>query len=68
MFRDHALPRTRVAVLESEALRIRAVSDEHRMASRVHGAEHVGAQHHAVVHRDRYVPVDAHAVAQFVYR
>ncbi len=28
-------------------------------------AKHVGAQHEAVVHRDRHVPVDAHAVADF---
>ncbi len=27
-------------------------------------AKHVGAQHEAVIHRDRHVPIDAHAVAR----
>ena len=65
MLGDHALPGARVAVLEGEALRVRAVGEDHRVAALGDRTEHVGAQDEAVVHRDRHVPVDAHAVADF---
>jgi hypothetical protein len=29
--------------------------------------EDVGAQHHAVVHRDWGVPIDAHSIARFAF-
>ena len=63
MLLGHALPRARIAVLEGEALGVGAVGQDHRIAAVLDRAEHVGAQHEAVVHRDRHVPVDAHAVA-----
>ena len=61
----HALPGARIAVLESEPLGIGAVAQDHRIAALGDRAEHVGAQHEAIVHRDRHVPVDVHAVAGF---
>jgi hypothetical protein len=59
----HALPRARIAVLEGEALGVGAVAQDHRIAAVLDGTENIGAQHQAVVHRDRHVPIDAHAVA-----
>jgi hypothetical protein len=59
----HALPRTRIAVLEGETLGVGSIAQNHRIAAVLHRTEDVGAQHHAVVHLDRHVPVNAHAVA-----
>src|SRR5260221_278619 len=59
----HALPGARIAVLESEALCIRAVAQDHRIAAILYWTKDVGAQHEAVVHLDRDIPIDAHAVA-----
>jgi hypothetical protein len=53
---------------ESEPLGIRTVAQDHRITAFRDRAKHVGAQHLAVVHRDRGVPVDAHAVAGFAAR
>ena len=65
MFLGHALPRARIAVLEGEALGIGAVAQDHRIAALLHRPKDVGTQHEAIVHLDRDVPVDAHAVAHF---
>ncbi len=65
MLRHHALPGARVAVLEGKALRVRAVAEDHRVTTVRRRPENVGAQDEAVVHRDRHVPIDAHAVADF---
>src|SRR5262245_43208516 len=59
----HALPRARIAVLEREALGVGAVAQDHRIAPVLHRPKDVGAQHQSVVHPDRDVPIDAHAVA-----
>src|SRR6266403_771498 len=64
MLADHALPGARVAVLEGEPLRIGPVAKEDRVPTFHARAEQVGAQHQPVVHDDRDVPVDAHAVAE----
>ena len=61
----HALPRARIAVLEGKPLGVGAVGQDHRIAAFGEGPEHVGAQNKAVVHGDRHVPIDAHAVAGF---
>ena len=63
MLRDHLLPAGRVAVLEGKPFPIRAVAENDRVASLGDRAEHVGAQHETVVHDNRQIPVDAHAVA-----
>ncbi len=60
---DQAVPRVGVAVLEAEALAVRAVGDQGRVRSVVRRTEHVGPEDDAVVHRQRDVPLDAHAVA-----
>ena len=65
MLLGHALPGARIAVLEGEALGVGPVGQDHRIAAVLHRAEDVGAQHQAVVHGDRHIPVDAHAVADF---
>src|SRR5467141_1261948 len=64
MLADHALPGARVAVLEGEALGIGPVAEEDRVPTFDARAKQVGAQHQPVVHDDRDVPVDAHAVAE----
>ena len=61
----HALPGTGVTVLERQSLGIRAIAQDYRITSFGDGQEQVGAQHEAVVHLDRYIPVDPHAVADF---
>jgi hypothetical protein len=63
--RDHLVPLRRITFLIREALAIRAVGEDHRETAFARRAEHVGAQHDPVAHRDRDVPVDAHAVADF---
>src|SRR5499433_2184269 len=63
MLFGHALPRARIAILEREALGVGTVTQDHRIAAVLHRAEDVGAQHQTVVHLDRDVPIDAHAVA-----
>src|SRR4029453_5718194 len=62
MLGDHALPRARVAVLESEPLGVRAVAQQHGIVSRCGWGENVGPQDAAIVHRDRHVPIDAYCV------
>ena len=61
----HALPGARIAVLEGKPLGVRAVGQDHRVAAFGDRPEHVGAQDEPVVHGDRHVPVDAHAVTGF---
>src|SRR5215831_1613041 len=59
----HALPGARIAIMKSKALRIGAVAQDHRIAAILHRTKDISAQHHAVVHRDWYVPIDAHTIA-----
>src|SRR5262249_35593110 len=61
----HALPGSLVAVLEVQPLAIRAVAQENRVTSLLHRPEDVATKHQPVVHGDRHVPVDLHAVADF---
>ena len=65
MLVGHALPGARIAVLEGEVLGVGAVGEQHRIAAVLHRAVDVGAHDQAVVHGDRHVEVDAHAVADF---
>ncbi len=59
----HALPGARVAVLESKPLGIRPVTQDNRVMAFGNGTKNIGAQHQAVVHRNRHVPIDPHAIA-----
>ena len=61
----HALPRARIAVLECEVLGVGTVAEDDRKFSLVHRAKHVGAQHRSIVHGDRHVKIDPHAVTNF---
>src|ERR1700674_4288326 len=65
MLRHHPFPRARIAVLKGEALGIGAVAEDHWIAAVLDRAKDVGPQHQPVIHLDRNVPVDAHAVALF---
>ena len=64
MLRHHALPRARVAFLKCQTLRVRAVTQDDGIASRVGRAEYIRAQRQPVIHRNRGIPFDAHAVAE----
>jgi hypothetical protein len=64
----HARPGARIAVLEGEALGVGAVAQNRRVAARRDRVKHVGAQDEPVVHGDRGVPIDAHAVAGLAAR
>src|SRR6476660_1039992 len=61
----HALPRAWVAVLEREVLGVWAVTQNNGVPAVFHRAKDIGAQHEPVVHRDRYVPINPHTVANF---
>src|SRR5215471_2508272 len=63
MLFGHALPRARITVLERKPFGIRAVAQNHRIAALLHGTKYIRSQHQPIVHLDRHVPVDAHAVA-----
>src|SRR5262249_13040183 len=63
MVGDHLLPLVRIAVLVGQSLGVDPVGEDDRVAPVLDRAEHVRAQHDAVVHRDRLVPRDPHAVA-----
>ena len=64
MFFRHAIPGARIAVLEGEVLGVGAVGQDDRELPVFRRAENIGAQHQPVVHADRNVPIDPHAVAQ----
>src|SRR5262249_40089565 len=58
MFGRHALPRARVAVLERESLRVRAVSEDDRTLALAFRPIDIGPQNEPVVHLDWNVPID----------
>src|SRR5262249_15672967 len=60
---DHALPGRRIPFLEREALGVGTVAEDDLMAPLLLRPEDVAAEDEPVVHADRYVPVDAHSVA-----
>src|SRR5689334_4638657 len=64
MLGDHALPRARIAVLEREAFGVRTVAQQHRVTAGRGGRENVRREDDPVVHRNRHIPVDAHAAAR----
>src|SRR4029450_9176018 len=59
---DHLAPLVRIAVLISEALGVHPVAQDHRVLALVDRREQIGTEDEAVVHRDRLVPGDLHAV------
>src|SRR6478752_4967202 len=59
----HPLPGARISVLKCETLRVGSVAENDRILALFHRAKNVGAQHETIVHRDRHVPVDPHAIA-----
>ena len=64
----HAQPCALVPFLERQPLGVGPVAQDHRIAALGNRAEHVRAQDDAVVHRDRGVPFDDHAVARLGFR
>src|SRR5215510_14975757 len=65
MLRDHELPLVRVAILKGKPLRVRTVTQYDWILSIRDRPEDIGVQNKAVVHLDRHVPIDAHAVPYF---
>ncbi len=65
MFFRHDVPGARIAVLKRKIFRVGPISKNDRIAAVLYGAENIGAQDEAVVHPDRHVPIDPHAVADF---
>ena len=61
----HAIPGGLVAVFEMQPLAVGTMAEQHRVTALSDRPEHVAAQHEPVVHRDRHVPIDPHAVADF---
>src|SRR6185437_16918697 len=60
-----ARPIALVLLLERSALGIRTVAEDHREAAFLRRPEDVRTKDHAVIHPDRNVPIDLHAVANF---
>ena len=54
-----------VALLEGEPFCIGTIAEDDRIAALGRRTEDIRAQNDAVVHRDRRVPIDSHAVANF---
>src|SRR5262249_48397433 len=61
----HALPLLAVEVLEVQPLAVGSIGEDHRILALFDRAIDVATQHDAVIHFDRHVPVDPHAVADF---
>ena len=55
-----ARPVALVAFLERQPLGIGPIAENDRVPAVARGPKHIGAQHDAVVHRDRGVPIDLH--------
>ena len=62
---DDPQPLALVALLHRQALGVGPVAQDHRIFAVGDRPEHVGAQHDAVVHLDRGIPIDLHSVADF---
>ena len=54
-----------IEIVEVQPLAVGAIGQDHRIAARLDRPVDVAAQDGAVVHLDRHVPVDPHAVADF---
>ena len=66
MVGDHLFPLQRVAVLIGDTLAVDAIVENHRTTNVfVDGLVDVGTQHQAIVHGNRLVPGNTHAVADF---
>ena len=63
MLGDHLVPLRLIGLLEGEPFRVGAVTEERGIASIFDRTVHVRPEHQSVVHRDRNVDVDLHAVA-----
>ena len=61
----HPVPLLLVEVREVQPLAVGAVGQDHRIPALLDRTVDVAAQHQPVVHLDRHVPVDPHAVADF---
>src|SRR5438046_10549664 len=64
---DHSLPCARVAVLERQPLGVGTVTQKNGMTSRRVRPVHSGTKHQPVIHGNRDVPLDTHAI-HFSYR
>jgi hypothetical protein len=65
MVGDHLLPLLGIAVLVGDAFAVDAVGEDDRAAHVFHRPVHICPNDEPVVHRDRLVPRDPHAVADF---
>src|SRR5262249_52472636 len=63
----HASPLRRVEIVEVQPLAVRPERHDHRIAALGDRPKDVAAQLEAVVHGDRHVPVDPHAVADVAF-
>jgi len=64
MVGNHLAPLHGVAVLIRETLRVNAVGEYDGAAYVLYGPVDVGTQHESVVHHDRLVPGNPHAVTE----
>src|SRR6516165_8105481 len=62
---DHFLPLVWIPLLIRQALGVHSVGEDDRIAPVVDRAKHVRTQHDTVIHHDRLVPGDPHAVPHF---
>src|SRR5260221_5143662 len=68
MLVGHALPRARIALLEGQSLGIGTVAQDHRIFAHLRGSKDIRPQHQSVIHCDRDIPVDVHAVTKSAAR
>src|SRR4029078_13689107 len=67
MLERHAIPRGLVAVFKMQPFAVWAVAQEDRIAAFLDRPEHVTSQHQTVVHGDRHIPIDLHAITDFAH-
>ena len=65
MLLAHQAPLEAVEVFEMQPLAVGPVSHDDGVLAIGHGAVDVAAQDQAVIHGDRHVPVDLHAITHF---
>ena len=65
MLLAHDAPLIRVKILESEHLSIRSVAQNDRAPLLLEWPVYVGPDNDSVIHFDRHIPIDTHAVSNF---
>lgn len=67
MFADHAFPGRGIPILKGKSLPVRSIRQQRRAGIPIDGTKNISPKNNAIIHQDRHVPVDAHAIANFAF-